>query len=159
SVIERASDILDIATLADFFGNRWQVNALIMPTPVRDGNAYLQPVGEIMKLYRHHIGTYALDCTITGNDGAPVDVNASVSADGTTVYLHLVNTDRTESRRIMLDLPAKTEEITAFEIAHDSTEEITQMTPDLFHPVKRTVEGMTYILPAAAVAALEIRLA
>ena len=157
SVIEKASDILDIATLADFFGNRWQVNALIMPTPARDGNAYLQPVGEVMKLYRHHIGEYALDCTLTGNDGAPVDVNASVSADGKTVYLHLVNTDRTESRTIELDLPEESAEITAFEIAHDSTEEITQMTPKLFNPVERKVNGKSYTLPAAGVAALEIR--
>ena len=159
SVIERASDVLDIATLADFFGNRWQVNALMMPTPARDGNAYLQPVGEVMKLYRHHIGTYALDCTMTGNDGAPVDVNASLSGDGKTVYLHLVNTNRTESRTIELEFPGEPEKITAFEIAHDSTEEITQMTPCLFNPAAREQEGKKYTLPAAAVTALEIRLA
>ena len=110
-----------------------------------------------MKLYRHHIGEYALDCTLTGNDGAPVDVNASVSADGKTVYLHLVNTDRTESRTIELDLPGESAEITAFEIAHDSTEEITQMTPKLFNPVERKGNGKSYTLPAAGVAALEIR--
>jgi len=111
-----------------------------------------------MKLYRHHIGEYALDCTLTGNDGAPVDVNASVSADGKTVCLHLVNTNRTESRAIELELPEAVSGITAFEIAHDSTEEITQMTPNLFNPIERKLEGKTYLLPAAGVAALEIRL-
>ena len=158
SVIERASDILDIATLADFFGNRWQVNALIMPTPARDGQPYLQPVGQVMKLYRHHIGSHALD--FSADSDAGVDVNASISADGMTVYLHLVNTSRTESRRIELDLPHQTvSSVTAFEIAHDSTEEITQMVPRLFDPVEKTVDGMCYVLPAAGVAAVEIKLA
>ncbi|MBQ8512619.1 MAG: hypothetical protein IJ497_08405 [Clostridia bacterium] len=158
SVIERASDILDIATLADFFGNRWQVNALIMPTPARDGQPYLQPVGQVMKLYRHHIGSHALD--FSADSDAGVDVNASISADGMTVYLHLVNTSRTESRRIELDLPHQTvSSVTAFEIAHDSTDEITQMVPRLFDPVEKTVDGMCYVLPAAGVAAVEIKLA
>lgn len=158
SVIERASDILDIATLADFFGNRWQVNALIMPTPARDGQPYLQPVGQVMKLYRHHIGSHALD--FSADSDAGVDINASISADGRTVYLHLVNTSRTESRRIELDLPHQTvSSVTAFEIAHDSTDEITQMVPRLFDPVEKTIDGMCYVLPAAGVAAVEIRLA
>ena len=153
SVIEKASDILDIATLADFFGNRWQVNALIMPTPARDGHPYLQPVGQVMKLYRHHIGTRALDWHT--DDGCGVDINASISDDGKTVYLHLVNTDRSRSVSVDLNAPYMNR-VTAFEIARDSTEEITQMNPALFDPQVKKVEGFTYTLPAAGVAALEI---
>lgn len=153
SVIEKASDILDIATLADFFGNRWQVNALIMPTPARDGQPYLQPVGQVMKLYRHHIGTHALDWHT--DDGNGVDINASISDDGKTVYLHLVNTDRCRSVSVELNVPDM-KRITAYEIAHDSIEEITQMTPALFDPQVKEVDGFTYTLPAAGVAALEI---
>ena len=157
SVIERASDILDIATLADFFGNRWQVNALIMPTPARDSQPYLQPVGQVMKLYRHHIGQFALDYTAENDPG--VDANASISSDGSTVYLHLVNTSRTESRTVDISIPGReTASVTAFEIAHDSTEEITRMTPRLFDPVEKAVKGSRYVLPAAGVAALEIKL-
>ncbi len=159
AVIEKAADILDIATLADFFGNRWQVNALMLPTPIRDGNAYLQPVGEVMKLFSHHIGSHALDCTVHDNDGAPVDAVSSISEDGKTVYLHLVNTNRTASREIVLDIPGQTiTAVKAFEISHDSAEEITQLTPELFWPEEKTVSGTAYSLPAAGVAALEIKL-
>ena len=159
TVIEKAADILDIATLADFFGNRWQVNALMLPTPIRDGNAYLQPVGEVMKLFSHHIGSHTLDCSILDNDGTPVDAVASISEYGKTVYLHLVNTNRTASRKIALDIPGQTiTAVKALEIAHDSAEEITQLTPELFWPEEKTVSGSTYSLPAAGVAALEISL-
>ena len=159
TVIEKAADILDIATLADFFGNRWQVNALMLPTPIRDGNAYLQPVGEVMKLFSHHIGSHTLDCSILDNDGTPVDAVASISEDGKTVYLHLVNTNRTTSRKIELVIPGQTiTAVKAFEIEHDSAEEITQLTPELFWPEEKKVSGSTYSLPAAGVAALEISL-
>ncbi|MBQ8640934.1 MAG: hypothetical protein IJ480_01845 [Clostridia bacterium] len=159
SVIEQASDILDIATLADFFGNRWQVNALMLPAPIRDGNAYLQPVGEVMKLFRHHIGSHALKYTVSETPGDPVDVNASLSPDGKKVYLHLVNTSRTGSCEVELEIPGSAAEgITAYEIAHDMAEEITPLTPDLFLPVERKITGRKYTLPAAAVTALEISL-
>ena len=158
SVIERASDILDIATLADFFGNRWQVNALMLPTPIRDGNAYLQPVGEVMKLFSHHIGTHALNCSLSDTGGMTVDVNASISADGQTVYLHLVNVSRLEDCRIGLSGLPENAQITAYEIAHDMAEEITPLNPRIFNPVEKMVSGTEYLLPAAGVAALEIRI-
>lgn len=159
TVIEKAADILDIATLADFFGNRWQVNALMLPTPIRDGNAYLQPVGEVMKLFSHHIGSHGLSCTVLDNDGLPVDAVSSIAEDGKTVYLHLVNTNRTGSREISLDIPGQTiTGIKAYEIAHDSAEEITPLTPELFWPEEKEIAGSMYTLPAAGVAALEIRL-
>ena len=37
NVIERHADVLDIATSADFFGIRWQVNAVMLPTPAYVG--------------------------------------------------------------------------------------------------------------------------
>ena len=110
-----------------------------------------------MKLFRHHIGEYALDFATDSNPG--IDVNASVSADGRTVYLHLVNTSRTSSVSVELDPAGKSvQSVTAYEIAHDPEEEITQMTPRLFDPVEKAVTGTIYTLPAAGVAALEIKL-
>ena len=112
-----------------------------------------------MKLYSHHIGSHALDCTVPDNDGSPVDAVASIAEDGKTAYLHLVNTDRIASRNISLEIPSQTiTGVTAFEIAHDPMEEITPLTPELFRPVEKAVEGTTYTLPAAGVAALEIKL-
>ena len=98
TVIEKAADILDIATLADFFGNRWQVNALMLPTPINSGAAYLQPVGEVMRLFRHHIGTHAVN--VEAVDG--VDMTASISEDGKKLYLHIANTDAHEAKKLSL---------------------------------------------------------
>ncbi len=155
-VIERAADVLDVATMADFFGNRWQVNAILLSTPVRSGKAHFQPVGEVMRLFRHHIGTNAVELT---NVPAGVDAAGSVSADGGTLYLHLANTDRTAAKRVPLEPDgAKIASATAYEIAADSTLEITPLTPNLFSPVRRRIEGNTYWLPAAGVAAVEITL-
>ena len=40
NVIQRNGDILDIATLADFMGNRWQNNAIMLPTPANSSCAF-----------------------------------------------------------------------------------------------------------------------
>ncbi|MBE6561150.1 MAG: alpha-L-arabinofuranosidase [Ruminococcaceae bacterium] len=155
NVIERNADILDIATMADFVGNRWQVNTLILPTPIRSGKAYFQPVGEIMRLFRHHIGTHAvkIDAPIG------VDATASISADGNTLYVHLVNPNRTEAVRLEFfcdDAPVKG--INAWFIAEDSMTEVSALNPNVFTPVSRSCEGCEFYLPPAGVAALEIPL-
>lgn len=155
-VIERATDILDIATLADFFGNRWQVNALMLSTPDHWGGAYLQPVGSIMSLFRHHIGEYALEApkSIYG-----VDIASSISSDGGTVYLHTVNTDRTDAKDICINVDGiEVSEMTVYEIACDSMTEITYECPDVFSVRKRKVKGNKLTLSGACVAAIEINI-
>ena len=82
NVIFRHSDVLDIATMADFFGNRWQVNAILIPTPHGSGKPYLQPVGHVMRLFGKHRGEYAVD--VCG--GHEADVTASVEEDGTILH-------------------------------------------------------------------------
>ena len=46
NVHTRHGDVLKIATAADFCGTRWQVNAVIIPTP--GGKSYLMPVARVM---------------------------------------------------------------------------------------------------------------
>jgi alpha-N-arabinofuranosidase len=153
NAIERNSDIIDIATMADFFGNRWQVNAIILPTPMRTEKAYLQPVGEVMKLFRHHIGRYAVsaDCP------PDIDMTASISENGKKIYLHIVNTDRTQSKILNIDISGRpAANITAYEIASDPSTEITPLNTKVFNPAEIMIEGNTYTLPPAGVAALEI---
>jgi len=75
-----------ICTGADFAGNRWTVNAVMMQTP--RGVSYLLPVGAIMRLYRRYHGTHGAAVT-----SAPpsLDIAASLGID--TVVLHVLNTD------------------------------------------------------------------
>ena len=56
---ERNGDLLKIATLADFCGTRWQVNAIMIPVP--SGKAFMMPVAKIMALYRKYSGKEYLE--------------------------------------------------------------------------------------------------
>ena len=155
NVIERHTDVLDIATMADFFGNRWQVNAIMLYTQGDVRNSYLQPVGRVMSLFRNHIGKYALDVDF----GSDVDATASISEDGKKVYVHIANLLRTKSQNIDINILGKTiKKITAFEVSQDSETEITNLNPDVFNPTVKVVEGSSYTLGQAAVCALEIEI-
>ena len=151
NVILRASDILDIATLADFFGTRWQVNAILIPVP--DGKPYLQPVGQIMRLFGRYCGDHYAEVSV----GDEADAVASIR--DRKVYVHLVNTrmDRALPLEIGLDGGAPIRSMRVHEIApEDVTPEITPRNPDCFDPVTREIDGDRYTLPAAAAAVLEI---
>lgn len=156
NVIERNTDILDIATCADFFGNRWQVNAIMLCTPDYWGPAYFQPVGQVMRLFGNHIGKYALNME-KEIDG--VDLTASLSSDEKKIYVHAVNTNRKEDKKIELKVDGKRiKKITAFTIVEDSMTEITYQNPNVFDIVESKVDGEEFILPASAVSALEIEI-
>ena len=154
NTVEHNSDIIDIATSADFFGTRWQVNAVILPTPVHErSRGYLQPVAEIMKLFRHHIGKYALD--VSGLEKE--NLTASLSEDGKTAYLHVVNSSMHSEDVLNINIngiPAKSLKI--IEIAKDPTNEVMETCPDIFKPEEKVVEGSVYKMPPASVAAIEV---
>jgi alpha-L-arabinofuranosidase len=90
NVHERNGDVLKIATLADFCGTRWQNNAIMIPVP--GGKPFLMPVAMVMGLYRKHTGTQAVGIT-----GVPEGLDATASRTGDRVFLHVVNTRRTQS--------------------------------------------------------------
>ena len=150
NVIMRNSDILDIATLADFCGNIWSSNALMIPTPIHSGECYLMPVGAVMSLFGHHQGRYAIDIDCNGLD-------AVASCTGNTCYIHAVNDSMSTPRPLTLDIPGKRiKKAVMHYIAADPAEEIGLINPHCFDPKEMPVEGSTLILPPAAVAAIEI---
>ncbi|MBQ8357727.1 MAG: hypothetical protein IJX39_07975 [Clostridia bacterium] len=151
NTIMRHSDILEIATMADFFGNVWQVNALMVPGPIRAGVPYLQPVGAVMSLFGRHQGKNALDITYKGA------LDAVASRTGNTVYLHAANTDMKEAQQLLLELEGgQIESARMYYIAAKPETEITPVNTDCFAVREATVEGGTVLLPPAAVAAIEI---
>ncbi|MBQ7396340.1 MAG: hypothetical protein IJW08_07360 [Lentisphaeria bacterium] len=155
NVIARHSDVLDIATCADFFGNRWQVNAMMLPTPVHAGKAYLMPVGEVMGLYSAHCGKFAADAVCDDKD---IDVTASV--DGNKLYLHIVNTNAHHSVNVPLEVEdKKVVRATAWEIKSDPWHEINQLDTECFLPQKSEINTDNYTIAAAGVAAIELELA
>jgi alpha-L-arabinofuranosidase len=86
NLYERHGGRVKIATLADFCGNRWTVNALMIQTP--GGRSYLLPAGAVMRLYRRHGGAHGVAVA-----GAPPALDVAASRTGETVFLHVANTD------------------------------------------------------------------
>ena len=154
NVHERHGDVLKIATLADFCGNRWSVNALMIPTPYWNLPTYLMPVARVMELYRKHSGRQY--CTTVH---APKTLDITASRTGTTVYLHVVNTDMKRSVRAALSVPDC--EITAarvFEISDDPLREIDEFQPRLFTPVQKELDvPSNWKFPPASVSAVELK--
>ena len=139
--------------MADFFGNVWQVNAVMIPAPIRCGRPYLQPVGSVMSLFGKNQGKYMLDISYTGA------IDAVASATGDTVFLHLANTDMKYPQQIELDLGGR--EIGSaemYDIAEDPETEITPVNPDVFAVRHQSLSGTSLTLPPAAVAAVRITL-
>ena len=151
---ERHGDVLKIATAADFCGTRWQNNAVIIPTPRNDNKAYLQPVARVMRLYRHHSGTHAIQVS-----RAPEGLDVTGSRRGDTVYLHVANTLRTRSVSATIQIEGQTARAgRVFEIADDPMVELSYLnSADAMQTVEKPLPADgSWVFPAASVSAVEI---
>ena len=151
----RHSDVVEIATLADFFGNVWQNNAILIPNALISGSTccYLQPVGSVMQLFRKHVGKYWVDSVCTGA------VDAVCSAADNKIFIHAANTDMHYAQELRFDLGGKKiAKAEMFYIAEDPSTEITPLNTDVFAIRSAPIAGDTGRLPAAAVAAIELTL-
>ena len=124
-----------------------------MPTPPVSGRAYMQPVARVMSLYRRHVGQEAV-----GVNAVPegLDVVASRMAD--RIFLHVVNTNRTQSVATQLTIEGMTiRSGRIFEIAIDPMVEVTKDNPDVMAPVEKNLptDGL-WTFPAASVSAVEL---
>lgn len=148
---ERNGDRLKIATLADFCGTRWQVNAVMIPVP--SGKAFLMPVAKIMSLYRKHSGKNFLKANNSNQD---LDITASRTDN--KIFIHVVNTNRTTSLKTMLKINGMViESGKAFEISADPEFEILSASNDPMISKERNIlvnESLTF--PPASVTALEL---
>jgi alpha-N-arabinofuranosidase len=153
NVYERNGDVLKIATLADFCGTRWMVNAVMIPVP--GGRAFMMPVARVMALYRHHVGQQAIEVT-----AVPDGLDVTASRTGDTVYLHVVNTLRTRGVTTQLDVAGRAVQSgVVFEIAADPEVEILPDNAGVLAPVcKELPQGAQWTFPAASVSAVELTL-
>ena len=157
NVHARNGDVLKIATLADFCGTRWMNNAIMIPTPKGGFKAYMMPVARIMALYRRHSGRRALDVS-----AAPEGLDVTASRTGDQIYLHVINTKRTQP--VQAKLRVQGCNLIAgqvFEIAADPVVEIDQGVPEAFSPVERLIntemaDCANWEFPAASVTVIEL---
>ncbi|MBP8910856.1 MAG: twin-arginine translocation signal domain-containing protein [Phycisphaerae bacterium] len=154
NVHERHGDKLKIATLADFCGTRWQVNAIMIPVP--GGQSYMMPVALVMALYRHHSGARAVTVT-----NSPDGLDVTASRTGDRLYLHVVNTrrDRSVTSRLAIDgLRIRSGRV--FELAADPEFEVIETQAREIQPVRKDLpaDGL-WTFPAASVSAVELDVA
>src|SRR5262245_12143526 len=153
---QRHGDLLKIATAADFCGTRWQNNAVIIPVPKSQGRAYLQPVARVMKLYRHHIGSDAIAVKRT-----PDGLDIAASRTGDTVFLHVVNTERTRGIKARFQIEGRNiQSGRVFEIADDPLIEVTYLnSAEVMRIVEKPITSpANWEFPAASVSAVELKL-
>ena len=86
NIYQRHGARVKIATAADFQGNRWTVNAVMLQTP--RGVSYLMPVGAIARLFRKVNGTQGIAAKAPSST---LDIAASRTDN--RVFLHVVNLD------------------------------------------------------------------
>jgi alpha-L-arabinofuranosidase len=151
NVHTRHGDVLKIATAADFCGNVWQVNALMIPDRQPP---YLMPVARVMQLYRAHVGEHAVKLL-----QAPSGLDVTCSRTGNTLFLHVVNTHRT--RPIDARFAVKGMAVTSgriFEISADPTFELWSETRDVIAPKEHDLpQSGGWQFPPASVSAVELR--
>jgi len=156
NVHERHGDRLKIATLADFCGTRWQVNAVMIPVP--GGKSFMMPVALVMSLYRHHTGVKAVDV-----NSAHEDLDVTASRTGDQIYLHVININR--DKPVSTELKVDGMKIASgriFELAADPEFEIIQTQSDKIVPKEKTLPAhplgasCRWIFPPASVSAVEL---
>lgn len=155
NVHERNGDLIKIATLADFCGTRWQNNAIIIPTPIGSGKSFMMPVAMVMSLFRKHKGQKALKVSSFPSN---LDVTASITES--RIFLHVVNTNRTQSISSRLKVEGK--KIASgrvFCIALEPDYEVFEYKPAITSPKESSIpQDGRWTFPKASVSAVEIDL-
>ncbi|HEV8084346.1 MAG TPA: alpha-L-arabinofuranosidase C-terminal domain-containing protein [Chitinophagaceae bacterium] len=148
---ERNGDVLKIGTMADFCGTRWQVNALMIPVP--EGEAFLMPTAKIMQLYKQHTGNHFIKV-----NAAPAQLDVTAGKTGNTIFLHVVNTDRTNAVSTNFNITGLSFTTgKAFEISADPSYEIMSAANDILKPKQKDIiPGTPFIFSPASVTAIEL---
>ena len=106
-----------------------------------------------MSLYRKHTGKKAVTVT-----EAPGDLDVTASRTGSRVFLHVVNTNQTQSVRVRLKvdkLPIASGRV--FTLVADPWFEVMNVAEDLYPQKKDLAKNRQLTFPAASVTAVELK--
>jgi alpha-N-arabinofuranosidase len=154
NLYQRHGATVKISTAADFNGNRWTTNALILPTP--SGNSYLLPAGAVMRLFKRHNGTHGV-----AMKSAPASLDICASRAGDKMFLHVANmnyagaTEATFAVDGFVATGGRVLEISP----ENSRQEISTVNPDVFKPrehVLPTGDALKWRFPARSVSVVEL---
>jgi hypothetical protein len=153
NIYQRHGARVKIATAADFQGNRWTNNAVMLQTP--RGVTYLMPVGSVARLFKRHNGTHGIAVK-----SAPAGLDIAASRAGNKVFLHIANLEyrkTVEASFALEGLAVKGGRV--FQIAPGNLREaVSQDQPHVFAEKEATLSG-AWRFPAGAVAAVELEVA
>jgi hypothetical protein len=146
-----------IATAADFQGNRWTVNAVMLQTP--RGVSYLMPVGSIARLFKRYNGKQGV-----GMKSAPAGLDIAASRTGSRVYLHVVNLNYSRSVPAAFAVDGMTirDGMVHWIAPADLRQYVNQDQPNVFRPVETPLTpaaGFQWSFPPGCVAAVELECA
>jgi alpha-N-arabinofuranosidase len=156
NIYQRHGARVKIATVADFEGNRWTVNAVILQTPGRV--SYLMPAGSVARLFRKHNGNQGV---AVRSAPAGLDIAASRTAD--KLCLHVASLEYSKPVEAVFAVDDMT--ITGgrvFEIApEDLRQYVNVEQPDVFKPREAALPpgpAPRWRFPAGSVTAVELDL-
>jgi alpha-L-arabinofuranosidase len=153
NIYQRHGARVRIATAADFQGNRWTVNAVMLPTP--GGRSYLLPVGSIARLFKRHNGTHGITVR-----NAPSSLDIAASRAGNKIFLHVANLEY--SRPVEASFAVEGMAISGgrvLQIAPDNLRQaVSAEEPGVFQPREYPLDGASWRFPAGAVAAVELNI-
>jgi alpha-L-arabinofuranosidase len=144
-----------MATGADFAGNRWTVNAVMMQTP--RGVSFLTPAGSVMRLFKRHNGQQGV-----GVKSAPADLDVTASRTGNRVFLHVLNKNFRRAAEVAFAVQGRA--ITGGRVIaiapEDARTAVGLDQPSVFAPQESALgaDGR-WRFPAASVSAVELELA
>ncbi len=151
NIYQRHGARVKIATAADFQGNRWTVNAVMLQTP--RGISYLNPVGSIARLFKKHNGNQGVAVKLS-----PSELDIAASRTGSKVFLHVANLSYSKS--IPTALAVTGMNITGgrvLEIAPDNPREYVGLDqPNIFQPKEHKLTSSQWSFPPRSVTVVEL---
>jgi alpha-N-arabinofuranosidase len=157
NIYQRHGAKVKIATAADFQGNRWTNNAVMLQTP---GNrSYLMPVGSIARLFKRCNGKQGVAVK-----SAPSGLDIAASRSGNKVYLHVANLQYRGSIGASFSIQGmKPVAGKVLSIAPDDLRQyVSPDQPEIFKPVETTLSAgaaSRWRFPAGSVTAVELECA
>ena len=156
NLYQRHGARVKIATAADFQGNRWTNNAVMLQTP--RGVTYMMPVASIARLFKRHNGTQGIELK-----SAPSNLDVAASRSQGKIFLHVANLEY--KRSVEATFAVAGMKITGgrvHEIAPaDLRQYVSQDQPDVFKPREVALPpgpDPKWRFPAGSVSAVELHI-
>jgi alpha-L-arabinofuranosidase len=154
NLYQRHGATVKISTAADFQGNRWTTNAMMLPTP--GGNSYLLPAGAVMRLFQRHNGTHGVAVK-----SAPANLDICASRAGDKMFLHVANMNysgATEATFAVDGFVASGGRV--LEISPENPrQEVSTVNPDAFKPREHALpagNALKWRFPARSASVVEL---